>query len=266
MAGLPATVLTLALAAAPVLTLVLAAWAVGRCAEQAAPDAGLPRVAIADLTLPIVVTALATARVVQVLPTWQSVAANPLDLLRLGGGGQLSALGGAVGASLGFLVFTRQKGLPLLRTADVYALALPLGIAVHSGGCLVRGDCYGRVAGAPFGIIFPGLALPRYPVGLYAAAIALFVFAFVRWFAARRPAPGATALVAMATIAGSDALLAPLRLDEASELLNVPVAAAVAATLAALLVVQAGWIVRGHRWGAPVGDERRPSPGQGVSP
>ncbi len=259
MAGLLATVLTLALAAAPLLTLLLAAWVVGRGAERAASAGSLPRVVIADLTTPIFVTALAAARIGEVLPTWQNVATNPLDLLRFTGAGQLSPLGGVLGAGLGFLVFTRRKGLPLLRTADLYGLVLPLGIAVHSGGCLVRGDCYGRVAPAPFGIVFPGFELPHYPVGLYAAAIALFVFAFLRWFDGRRPPSGSIALVAVTAIAGSDALLAPLRLEGAPGLLDVPLAAAVAIALATLLVGQAVWIFRVHRSGAPPAAGRDPA-------
>ena len=239
--------LTLVLAAAPLLSLILAAWVVGRSAELAAPRFGLARVAIADLTTPIFVTALVAARVGKVLPVWQSVASNPLDLLRFTGTGQLSPLGGILGAGLGFLVFTRRRGLPLLRTADLYALVLPLGIAVHSGGCLLRGDCYGRVGSAPFGIVFPGFELPHYPVGLYATAFALFVFAFLQWFADRRPTPGSTALVAVTAISGSDALLAPLRLDAASGLLDVPFAVAVAIALVALFTAQVRLLVQMHR-------------------
>ena len=242
-----ATVMMLVLSAAPLITLVIAAWVVGRGVEQAAATAGFSRVLVANLTTPIFVASLIAARFAEILPTWRGIAANPLDLLRLTGSGQLSALGGILGAGVGFVVFTRQRRLPLLRTADLYGQVLPLGIAVYDGGCLARGDCYGRVAPAPFGIVFSGFELPHYPVGLYAAALALFVYAGVQWFARRQPLPGAVALVALTAIAGSYALLAPLRLETAAGNFDVDQAAAVAIALGALCGTQMMWLINAHR-------------------
>lgn len=240
-------VMSLALAAAPLFTVLLAAWVVGRGAERAAASIGLPRVVIAELTTPLFVTALVSARIVEVLPMWRGMLTNPLDLLRFTGAGQLSPLGGVLGASIGFVVFGRRKGLSLLRTADVYGLALPLGMAVYHGGCLARNDCYGRVAPPPLGIVFPGLELPHYPVGLYAAAAALFVYAGLQWFAHHQPAPGSAAMIAVTTMAGSYALLAPLRLDGAPGFFDVQQSAAVAVAVAALVVAQLMWLVKLNR-------------------
>lgn len=242
MLGLFNAVVGLALAAAPFLTLLLAAWVIGRAAERAAPFAGLPRAAIADLTAPVFMFALVTARIVQIMPSWQSVVANPLDLLRFTGAGQLSPLGGLLGAILGFLVFTRRYGLPLVSTADLYGLVLPLGFAIYNGGCLVRSDCYGRVAPAPFGIMFPGFELPHYPVGLYAAALALILYAGLIVFAQRRPAPGFVAISALIGLAGSSALLAPLRLEAPPTLLDTQQVMAVVLALGVLLISQITWL------------------------
>lgn len=234
--------LSLVLAAAPFVTLLLAAWVVGRVTERASSFAGLPRAAIADLTMPVFIVALAAARIVQILPAWRSVVANPLDLLRFTGPGQLSSLGGILGACLGFLVFTRRYGLPLVRTLDLYGLVLPLGFAVYDGGCLVRGDCYGRVAPAPFGIMFPGFELPHYPVGLYAAAIALILYAGLIVFAQRQPAPGYVAAAAVTGLAASSVLLAPFRLAVSPTLLDGQQVMVVALALAVLLATQAAWL------------------------
>lgn len=240
-------VIALALAAAPLLTLLLAAWVVGRSAEGAAAGAGLSRVAIAEMTTPLFVTALVSARIVEILPTWRGVLANPLDLLRFTGAGQLSPLGGVLGAGIGLVVLGRRRGLPLPRIADVYGLALPLGMAVYHGGCVARNDCYGRVAPPPLGIVFPGLELPHYPVGLYAAAAALFVYAGLQSLARRRPAPGSVGLTAVIAMAASYALLAPLRFDGASGFLDAQQAAAVLFALIALVVVQLTWLVKVNR-------------------
>ena len=247
MLGLLNTVLGLVLAAAPFVTLLLTAWVVGRSAERGASFAGLPRAAIADLTMPVFIAALAAARIVQILPAWRSVAANPLDLLRFTGAGQLSPLGGTLGACLGFLVFTRRYGLPLVRTVDLYGLVLPLGFAVYDGGCLVRGDCYGRVAPAPFGIIFPGFELPHYPVGLYAAALALILYAGLIVFAQRHPAPGYVAAAAVTGLAGSSALLSPFRLAVSPTLLDGQQMMIVALALTVLLISQAAWLWKALR-------------------
>lgn len=237
-------VVGMVLAAAPFLTLLLAAWVVGRGVERAAQYSGLPRTVVAESTLPIFTSAIVVARIVQVLPVWRSVAAHPLDLLRFTGPGQLSLLGGIIGTSLGFLVFTRRTGLPLVQTADLYGLVLPLGFAVYDGGCLVRGDCYGRVAPAPFGIVFPGFELPHYPVSLYAMAAALFIYSGLTWFAQWRPAPGSIALTGIAAIAGSNALLAPLRLEIVPEFHDTQRALVVVLALGVLLAVQISWLIR----------------------
>lgn len=241
------TVTSLILAASPFLTLMLAAWVVGRGAERAAPRGGLSRAAIGELTTAILVVALAVARLFAVAPAWRGIVANPLDLLRFTGSGQLSPLGGVVGAGLGLLVFTRRRGLPLLATADIYGLALPMGMAVYSGGCLIRGDCYGRVAPAPFGIVFPGLTLPHYPVGLYVAALALFVYAGVDRFSRRQTRPGSVALLAVTALATAQAILSPLRLEGASGLLDGQAALVVAVLLGAIFVAQLSWLATAHR-------------------
>ena len=188
-------------------------------------------------------TALAVARLFAVAPTWRGIAANPLDLLRFTGSGLLSPIGGVVGASLGLLVFARRRNLPLLTTADVYGLVLPLGVAVYSGGCLIRGDCYGRVATPPFGIVFPGLALPHYPVGLYAAALALFVYAGVNRFSQQQVRKGSVALFSVTALATAHAVLTPLRLEGTSGILDEQAAIIVAIALGAITAAQVAWLV-----------------------
>ena len=256
------TLMSLALAAAPLLTLLLAAWVVGRGAEQVAPRAGFSRVVIADLTTMVLITALVSARIVAVAPSWRSVVTNPLDVLRFTGSGQLSLLGGALGASLGLFVFTRRRKLPLLRTADLYGLVLPLGMAMHSGGCVLRSDCYGRVAPAPFGIVFPGFELPHYPVELYVAALALFVYAGVGWFAQRQPAPGFVALAAVTALAAVQALLTPLRFGGTPGLLGTH-AVVVALALVVTVVAQLAWVATVHRSRSVAGDASASSLGEG---
>lgn len=232
---------------APIISLLLAAWVVGRAAERAASRFGLPRPEIAALTPALVVTALASARLTAVAPHWRVVVAHPLDLLRVTDG--LSLLGGVVGVVGGLVVFSRRTQLPLVGVADLYGVAMPLGVAVYSAGCLLRDDCYGRVAAPPLGIRFPGLEAPRYPVDLYAAAAALMVSGALAWVARRRPAPGILALAAVASLGAVQVLLAPLRLDAESELLSAEQLTTLAVTGGVLVLLQLAalrwWLRRG---------------------
>ncbi len=195
---------------APFLTLLAAAWAVSRAAERVAPGFGLSRAAVAGLSPTLVVAAIGGGRLAVLLPHWRMSLAFPLDLLRVTD--RLSLLGGIAGGVLGLVIFGRRARLPLPRLADAYGTALPLGVAVYGLGCLVRDNCYGRVAPAPFGIIFPGMHVPRYPVELYAAAAALLAFAVVLWARSWRPAAGTVAFLSLALLAGSQAALDLLKL------------------------------------------------------
>lgn len=211
MTTLPTNLTPILQRGAPLLSLVLAGWVVGRFAERTAPRLGMARSAIAGLTPGLVVAAIVSARLLAMLPHWRVVAANPLDLVRASG--PFSFWGGAAGAVVALLVLGWRAHLPVRRVADTYGAVLPLGFAVHGLACLARGDCYGRTAPPPLGIVFPGLIAPRYPVELYAAALALLTYAGLQWLVRRQPAPGTVALAAVAVLAMNRAVLDPLRLD-----------------------------------------------------
>lgn len=196
------------------MSLIGGGWLIGRAAERLAPRFGVPRPAIAAWTPLLVVVTVVSARLVAMLPHWRAIATHPLDLLRISE--QLSIWGGVVGVFSSLIVLCWRARLPFWRVADTFGGAVPLGFAVHGLACLVRDDCYGRAAPPPFGIVFPGLQTARYPVALYAAALALLAYAALRRLGERRPMPGTVALTAIVAIAGGRALLAPLRLDAAA--------------------------------------------------
>lgn len=240
----------LILRTAPFVTLLLAAWIVGRFAERSAPRFRLGRPAIAGLTPALVVAAIVAGRLVAIAPHWRVVVAHPLDLLRITGADQLSFFGGAAGAVGGLVFFGWRAGLSVPRVADLYGAVVPLGFAVYGAGCLLRKDCYGREAPTPFGIVFPGLQTPRYPVELYAAVAALFAYTGLRWAGRRCPAPGMVALAAVATLGAIRTLLNPLRLDAEAGLLDrdrIASLAVTALTLVLLQVIALGSAARSRR-------------------
>jgi len=120
----------------------------------------------------------------------------PLPPGWLGGQRWLGALAG--GALVGYL-FCRARRLPVGRNFDLFAIPLPLALAVARVGCLLRGCCYGWETTR-----WPALALPdihglwasRYPTRLasIAANLSIFVLLVVleRWTekTGRRPFDG----------------------------------------------------------------------------
>lgn len=240
----------------PLLTLLAAAWVMERSAERSAPRFGVSRVVTAGLTPAVILTALVAGRLVTVIPHWRVVLAHPLDLLRING--QVSVFGISLGAVGALSVLTWHKQLSFPRIADLYGAAVPLAFATYETGCLVRNDCFGREAPAPLGILFPGLAVPRYPVELYAAAAALLTY-WVLCIIARSADlyPGQVALSALAILGASHALLDPLRLhaEQSAPALNQMLLLGVPA-LAVLGLIG----LRAHRRGRAPKVDRQPFP------
>lgn len=93
-----------------------------------------------------------------------------------GEGRWLGALGGA--SLVGYL-YCRQHDLPVGRMFDLFAVPLPLALAVARVGCLLRGCCGGREA-----TTWPAMFLPdmygtwanRYPTQLADVLANLFIF------------------------------------------------------------------------------------------
>lgn len=244
--------------AIPLLTWVVAIWLVDRLVVRDAPRFGLERPAVANLIPGVALVALAGARGMAVLPHWRVMLAHPLDLLRVTDG--LSLAGGIVGGLGGLAVLCWRWSLPFSPVADLLGSALPYGVAAYSAGCLGRNDCYGRAAPAPFGVVFPGLATPRYPVELYAAGGALLVAAGLE-LVRRRPRPGGElALVSLGALSTMWLALDRFRLTTDGDwahpdrlALAVTAALAAAAVVAAAAVGRAS-VVRGAWNGSRTGD------------
>lgn len=111
--------------------------------------------------------------------------------------GAKSILGGLTGAYLGAIVAKRLYGYPV-RTGDVFAPAVALGMAVGRFGCFFA-EPPGRVTSVPWGIqtdaaipSCPGCAggQAMHPSFLYEIAFHLAAFCALRWLRGRVSAPG----------------------------------------------------------------------------
>lgn len=196
---------------APLTTALLAYWVFARTVERSASLFGLPRPPVVGATSTAVLAAVALGRTAAVAPHWRVIVAHPLDLFRVTDAFSVSF--GLIGG-IGALVFTAWRArLPLGSVMDLFVLVLPLGLATHALGCLLRNDCYGRVAESPVGIRFPGLRVPRYPVELYAAVAGLLLFGALRRISVRYRRDGFVAAAGLAAMGAIGLALAPLRLS-----------------------------------------------------
>ncbi len=103
--------------------------------------------------------------------------------------------GGAITAIIALLIYFKKKHLPILKTADFYIVALPLGHAIGRIGCFLAGCCFGKPTTLPWGVTFTDphslvgqqfLGVPLHPTQLYESALNLLLFFLLQRYA-RKP-------------------------------------------------------------------------------
>jgi phosphatidylglycerol:prolipoprotein diacylglycerol transferase len=121
---------------------------------------------------------------------------HPLDVLKLWQGG-MSFHGGALGVSIGILLFARKHGLNWLRVHDYIACCTPFGLFFVRIANFINGELWGRPTDVPWAVIFPGQYagdIPRHPSQLYEAGlegiVLGLVLAFFFWKTRARVQPG----------------------------------------------------------------------------
>jgi phosphatidylglycerol:prolipoprotein diacylglycerol transferase len=97
--------------------------------------------------------------------------------------------GGLVIALLVTWLYMRRQGLPVARTADVFAPGLALGHAIGRIGCFAAGCCWGIECNRPWAVTFKDpeahrlvgvpLNIPLHPTQLYEAAAEFLIFGVV---------------------------------------------------------------------------------------
>ncbi len=119
----------------------------------------------------------------------------PLRLFKLWDGG-MSFHGGALGVSLGIVLFARRHSLDWLRLHDYVACCVPFGLFFGRLANFVNGELWGRPTDLPWAIVFPGAhdGLGRHPSQLYEAALEglalALLLAVLFWRTRARHKPG----------------------------------------------------------------------------
>ena len=116
-----------------------------------------------DLLFAAVVGGILGAKLYYVLLNFPLLLEDPSFLFSRGG---LVWYGGFLLGTAAVIWQIRRSKLPLGRTADAIALALPVGYALGRFGCFLVGDDYGRPTDSFIGMAFPEGAPPTTPGAL----------------------------------------------------------------------------------------------------
>ncbi len=98
----------------------------------------------------------------------------PFEIIKLWQGG-MSFHGGLLGVAAAAIAFAKIKKIPLLRIADVIAVAAPIGLFFGRIANFLNAELYGRITDVPWAVRFPspyelgGYTLPRHPSQIYEA-------------------------------------------------------------------------------------------------
>jgi phosphatidylglycerol:prolipoprotein diacylglycerol transferase len=156
---------------------------------------------IADVTLWLMVGAIAGARFVYVTTYWREEFANqPFTEVFMIQHGGLVFYGGFLGAAVAGIIYIRWKKMPLWKTLDVLAPSVALGSVFGRIGCLLNGCCYGRQTNLPWGLTFTNpqahdlsgtpLGIPLHPTEIYDALLNLILYGFLAWLFRRKKFDG----------------------------------------------------------------------------
>lgn len=163
-------------------------WREGR--RENAPDRARE---LRDLALGAALGGLIVGRLAAMIGDGVNPLANIGDVLIVRAG--VDTVWATFGALATMVTMARRE---TVAAADALAGAALAGLAGWEAGCAVRSTCAGTVADLPWAITLPGSAIPRHPVGLYAAAGMALVAIGILWLRRRRPAPGVVAALGLA--------------------------------------------------------------------
>jgi phosphatidylglycerol:prolipoprotein diacylglycerol transferase len=112
---------------------------------------------------------------------------HPLEILATWQGG-MSFHGGCIGGLVCGGLYSRRHQIDFWKGADLYVVAVPIGLGLGRIGNFLNAELYGRITGVPWGMVFPGGGpLPRHPSQLYEVLLeGVFLF-MVLWSLKARP-------------------------------------------------------------------------------
>ena len=161
---------------------------------------GLHPEQIIDLGPWLIVGAIVGARTLYVITYWDRLIKDPLfpgapwtEVFMVQRGG-LVFYGGLIGASLGCILYSWLKKIPLWKLGDAMAPSVALGYVFGRLGCLFNGCCYGRACDLPWAIHFPPEheTYPHgvHPTQIYDSLLNLILYLALAWLYRRKKFDG----------------------------------------------------------------------------
>lgn len=153
------------------------------------PRFGIPTAVLDRTAVNFAVVAIIGARLGYVLSHPAEFRHLP-DIVRIDLGGLTSH--GAIAAGLLYLAWAaRRYQIPVWTFADAFGWAIPIGNVFVRIGNFINGELYGDPTSLPWGVRFPvSPDLPRHPLQIYEALLAIVILLYARGVAARRRFPG----------------------------------------------------------------------------
>ena len=155
----------------------------------------------------------------------ESLVDDPLVFFKVWRGGMVF-YGGLIGGLLATFLWSRIRGLSLLRVGDILAAPVMIGLALGRIGCFSGGCCYGRPIdwGSgyewPWAVTFLSGGVPRelqgiplHPTQAYASISAVLIFLLVTRVRRGTPAPGFALGTMLVSYAMSRSILELFRFD-----------------------------------------------------
>ena len=120
---------------------------------------------------------------------------SPTEILKVWQGG-MAFHGGFLGVVVVAIAFSKQQKIPFLATADLLAIAAPIGLMLGRLANFINAELWGRPTTLPWGVAFPGEAAQacataaqvcvRHPSQLYEAFLEGLVLALILAYLALR--------------------------------------------------------------------------------
>lgn len=140
---------------------------------------------IMDMGFIIILSAIIGSRVMYVLMNTAYYTRAPLDMFKIWEGGLVFS-GGVIGVILTMLWYIKRHGLPLGKTADLWAPAIAIGQGIGRIGCFMAGCCYGKPTDSICGVVFTNpkslatpLKVPLHPTQIYSSLSGFVIFLVV---------------------------------------------------------------------------------------
>ena len=152
---------------------------------------------ILDLSIGVIIAAIAGARLFYVIGQWDYYRSNPWEIFMVQNGG-LVYLGGLLLAIAAVYFYGRARKIPLLKLFDAATPGTALGYAIGRLGCFLNGCCFGLPTKMPWGVIFPQGSLaeaycpgvPLHPTQLYSSLAMLLACLVLVWIYRRKQFDG----------------------------------------------------------------------------